>query len=333
MSGKRIVLGIVWIVFILGWVGTVWAGEQWEANSQWSAQNHHTRGLEEFAALVYGRTGGEMEILVHADGGLGFNDSELLQAVRDGQIPLSDMLVSRIAGDEPLFDLVTVPFLVQGFEEGRILTDTARSYFDTAATERWNQKILYIAPWPAAGLWTRDPVTDIDDMRSLRTRTYDENGLHFMESLGAEAFLLPAGEVGPALAEGLIDSVLTSTPTAVENRYWDALRYFLRIEVTMAVNMVTVNLEAFSRLSPDLQQVLIETGREMENRLWGLVAQLDRDQEKVANEHGIQSLPVSEELLAELRSLTEDIRSDWLASAPIEAREIYDRFIEAVGRH
>ena len=147
----------------------------WNANSVWPPKNHHSVGLTEFAEKVKTATTGELELMVSSGGALGYKGPELLKVVRDGLVPISDMLISGVAGDEKIFQISTLPFLVRDFDELRLLTNIARPYYDKAAA-KWNQKILYIAPWPGAGLWTK---RGHDARRSHRaeSRVRDDGGL------------------------------------------------------------------------------------------------------------------------------------------------------------
>ncbi len=305
---------------------------KWIANSVWPPENHQSVGLKDFAEKAKEATNGKVEISVQTGGALGYKGPELLKVVRDGLVPVSDMLTSGVAGDEKIFGVVTLPFLIQDFEEGKILNDIARPYFDQVAEEKWNQKILYIAPWPAAGLWSKEEVKAVADMEGLKTRTYDKNGALVVEATGGTPYPLPFSEVYSSLATGVIDSVLTSTPTAVDAKFWEVLNYYAPINVTMATDMVTVNLDAFNKLDQESQEALINAGKEMEEEMWAKVAQLDKDKEALCNEEGITTVKPGQEYLNELAAVTEDIRQEWLQDAPPEAKEIVDKFKQEVGR-
>ena len=303
----------------------------WNANSVWPPNNHHTIGLEEFAAKVKAATGGEMEVVVNAGGALGYKGPELLKAVRDGLVPLSDMLISGVAGDEKIFQIVTLPFLVLDFDEARLLNETARPYFDKMAA-KWGQKILYIAPWPGAGLWTKRKITSVEEMKGLKTRTYDKNGALVVEATGGTPYALPFSEVYSSLATGLIDSVITSTPTGVDGKFWEVLKYYQPLNITVATDMVNVNLRAFNKLDKKTQDALVQAGKEMEAAMWKKVAELDKEKEAICNQNGIESVPVSKDLLKALSKVTEGIRNEWLKDAPADARKIYDEFMKKVQR-
>jgi len=305
---------------------------KWTANSVWPPENHHSVGLKKFAEKVKKATDGKVQIEVQTGGALGYKGPELLKVVRDGLVPVSDMLTSGVAGDEKIFGVVTLPFLVQSFEEGKILSDIARPYFDKVCEEKWNQKILYIAPWPAAGLWSKEKVQSVEDMKGLKTRTYDKNGALVVEATGGTPYPLPFSEVYSALSTGVIDSVITSTPTAVDASFWEVLNYYAPISITMATDLVTVNLDAFNKLDKETQEALIQAGKEMEEEMWEMVEKLDKEKEALCNEKGIETIEPSAEFMNELSNITKEIRNEWLKDAPPEAKEIVEKFKEKVGR-
>jgi len=305
---------------------------EWVANAVYPEGNHTADALIELADKVEEATDGKVHLDVMAGGALGYEGPELLTAVRDNAVPVSDILTSGVAGDEPLFELVTLPFLVQSFEEGEILKDISRPYFDEVAQEKWNQKILYIVPWPIAGFWTQNKIESVDDMQGLKMRTYDKNGALVVEAGGGTPHPLPFSEVYSSLSTGVIDSVLTSSPTAVDAKFWEVLDYFSPVNVTMATSFVSVNLDEFNKLDEATQEAVLQAAQEIEDKVWGEVPQLDADQVAISNENGIETVEPTEEFMQDLTDMTEDIRAEWLETAPEEAQEILDQFYEEVGR-
>jgi len=305
---------------------------EWIANSVWPQNNHHSVGLNEFAEKLSDGTDGRVQLNVQVGGALGYDGPELLRAVRDNLVPISDMLSSGVAGDEQIFEIVTLPFLVLDFDEARTLTNIARPYFDEIAESKWNQKILYVAPWPAAGIWSQREINSMEDMEGLRTRTYDRNGALVMEAVGATPYPLPFSEVYSSLATGVIDSVLTSSPTAVDASFWEVLDYFAPLSVTTATNMVTINLDEFNKLDSATQETVLSIAAEMEETMWANVAALDEEMRGIANENGIETLEPDAEFLSNLSDVTEEIRAEWLEEAPPEAQEILDEFYATIDR-
>ncbi len=302
----------------------------WNVHSGWPAKNNHSIGLEEFAKKVNVATKGDLELVVQCLS-LGYKGPELLKVVRDGLVPVSDILISNVAGDEKLFQIVTLPFLVRNFDELHTLLDISRPYFDKAA-QKWGQKILYTAPWPGAGLWTKKKITTLADMKGLKTRTYDKNGALVMEAVGAVPLNLPFSEVYTSLQTGVIDSVMTSSPTAVDAKFWEVLKYFEPFNITIATNMVTVNQKAFDKLPKAQQDALVKAGREMEKSMWANVKKWDGDMVAISKKNGIVMIPPSKTIIADLEKITENIRAEWLKSAPPDAQKIYAEFKRKVKR-
>jgi TRAP-type C4-dicarboxylate transport system substrate-binding protein len=236
-----------------------------------------------------------------------------------------------VAGDEKIFRISTLPFLVRDFEELRLLVDIARPYYDRAAA-KWNQKILYIAPWPGSGLWTKKKITTVADLRGLRTRVYDINGAFVMEAVGATPLVVPFRDLQTFMQKGFIDSVMTSTPTAVDARFWEMLKYFAPLNIAFATNMVTVNLNAFNQLPRAQQEVLVKLGREQEEAAWKAVRKWDSDMETIINRNGIETVKPSKQFTEDLEKISEDIWADWLRTATPEGRKIYEEFRNRVKR-
>jgi TRAP-type transport system periplasmic protein len=329
---KKVSFSMTAVLLVLFFFTTgAWAKTTWNANSVWPPNNHQTIALEEFAAKVKDLTGGELEIIVNSGGALGYKGPELLKVVRDGLVPLSDILISGVAGDEKIFQLVTLPFLALNFEEAKLLNDLARPYFDKAA-EKWGQKILYISPWPGAGLWTKRKVSAVAEMKGLKTRTYDKNGAYVVEATGGTPLSLPFSEVYSALATGVIDSVITSTPTAVDAKFWEVLKYYQPLNITIATDMVNVNLRDFKKLDKKTQDALVKAGQEMEAAMWNKVKLLDQEKEALCNQNGIESVAVPKEFANDLAKITEQIRADWLKDAPADAKAIYEEYLKKVNR-
>lgn len=329
---KKIFLACMTALLTTGlFMGAAMAQTTWNANIAWPPKNHHSQAMIEFADQVKKATNGELEIIVNLGGALGYKGPELLKAVRDGLLPVSDMVISAVAGDAKIFQIVTLPFLCRDLEDAKRLTQIARPYFDKAAA-KWNQKILYIAPWPPTGLWSKDTILKIKDIEGHKVRTYDKNGALLIKNLGATPYALPFSEVYSSLATGLIDSVITSTTTAVDGKFWEVLNNFERFNITIATNMVNVNLRAFNKLDKKSQDALIAAGKAMEEKIWGKVAALDKEKEALCNKKGITSVPVSPEILKNLKKASMPIHKEWLKDAPADAVKIYHEFTEQSGK-
>lgn len=92
------------------------------------------------------------------------------------------------------------------------------------------------------------------------------------------------------------------------------------------------NLDQFNKLDQETQEAIIQAAKDVEAEIWENVPEFDKDMEAIVNENGITTVPPSEELLSDLQQVTEEIRQNWLDTAPAEAREIIEKYNKAVGR-
>ncbi|MCL6448164.1 MAG: TRAP transporter substrate-binding protein [Armatimonadetes bacterium] len=302
------------------------------ANSVWPAENLQCVALQNFADRVYKETNGKVQITVNSGGALGYKGPELLKAVRDGLVPISSMVITQAAGDEKLFDLISLPFLTRNQDEAKKLSNIARPYFDKVCEEKWNQKILFMSPWPPAALWTQKKVESVDDMKGLKVRTYDKNGALVVEATGGTPYPLPFSEVYTALATGTINSVITSTTTAVDGKFWEVLKYHAPIAITTTLELFTINLNEFNKLDKETQNTMLKIGKEIEAEMWVKIAKEDEDKQKLCNDKGITTIKPSDKFMSDLSAITKNIREEWLKTAPPEAKEIIEKFNKEVGR-
>lgn len=302
------------------------------AYSKWPDDNYVSEGMKEFASKVEESSDGKLTLDVQTGGSLGYEGPELLTAVRDNLVPISDVFSSDVAGDEPLVNITTLPFIMKDFDEAETFYEIARPYFEEVYEDKWNQKILYGTPWPYAGFWTQNKVQTSSDAEGLKMRTYDDNGAKIVTEMGGSPQPLPFSEVYSSLSTGLIDSVLTSSPTAVDGKFWEVLDYHVPTNVTAGHGIVTMNLDEFNKLDDDTQNAVVKAGEEMDDYMWNKVRELDEEMLAKVEEEGITIVEPSEEFMDQLRGIGEDITESWLKDAPPEANEIMEEYNEEIGK-
>ncbi len=303
------------------------------ANSVWPEDNHQTRALYELSERLQAATDGRVGFNIQSGGALGYTDPELITGVRDGIVPVSTIMASGAAGEEPLLDVTTLPFLLRDYDEARLFYDTYKPYFNEILEDKWNQKLLLVSPWPGAGIWTQHPVESVDDMVGLETRTYDRNGALVMEAAGGTPHPLPFSEVYSSLATGVIDSVITSTPTAVDAKFWEVLDYYTPMFMTLGMEMFVINMDEFNAMDSGTQETLLSVAAELEDDLWNNIAEIDRENEQICVDNGIEVVEPPDQYFEDIAAVTSEIREEWLQEqAPPEAQQIVDEFNEKVGR-
>lgn len=296
-----------------------------DCNAIYPASNFHTQGAENFAKKVKEYTDGSVLITVHPGGSLGFKGPELLKSVKDGTLPMSDILMGVVSGSDEIFGLTTMPLLVNSYEEAMNFYEVAKPYYEKACA-RWNQKLLYAAPWPRSGLHTKKPIEKLADLEGLKIRTYDKNGAEFLQRAGASPQSLPWGEVYTALSTGLIEAVLTSATSGKDGKFWEVLNHFTKINYSYPLNMMTINLDYWNSLTPEQQEAVLKAAGEIEKAQWAASEQSVVDSIAALKENGMVVSEMTPELAESLQKIAKEMREETKAQAGEDFKAVLDAY-------
>ena len=185
------------------------AGEKWDMPMAYNDGNFHTKNGKLFAEAVSTCTGGELEITVHGGGSL-FKGNEIKRAVQTGQAPIGERLLSAHANENAVFGYDSVPFMATSFEASEKLKMAAQDTL-SGVLEKQNLVMLYSVPWPPQGLYFKQDINSIADMKGIKFRAYNAATSRLAELSGMLPVQIEAAELVQALATGVADSFISST--------------------------------------------------------------------------------------------------------------------------
>lgn len=271
----------------------------WDMSIVWPETNFHTQNAIAFAEAVSDVTDGAVEITVHPGGALGIRGPEGMAAVRDGIVPIADVLLNQQVGEAPVLGIETLPFMAPTIPQLALLHKFYRPVLDDVAASM-NQKVLYVVPWPGQAVYSPNQINTIADLSGLPIRVVDANGTDFFGALGAVPVQMPWGEVVPSLAAGTIRGVTTSSSSGVDGSFWEFMDHMSTFNWQSSSNAVTVNLDAWNALSPEHQEAIERLANQMEGQFW--LNSVAEDAKKIAalQENGMTISTPSPELRAAL---------------------------------
>lgn len=309
----------------------VHAETNWDLPLAWPAGNFHVKNAGVFAEKVAEVTGGEVKITVHPGGSLGFKGPEMLKSIRDGLVPIGDVLLNQQVGEAPFLGIELVPYLASGYEEIAALHEFSRPVYEDIAAE-FNQKILYMVPWPGQAVYSKNEIVTLDDIQGLKLRVVDKNGLDYMNALGGAPRQLPWGEVVPALASGAIEGVTTSSSSGVDGKFWEFLGFMNRFNWQSASNMMNVNLDAWNALSPEHQAAIEDLAAELEGQFWDVSREEDETKLKTLAENGVKITEPTPELREKLLETAKPMWQAFIDEAGPKAEAVVTAYREKMGK-
>jgi TRAP-type C4-dicarboxylate transport system substrate-binding protein len=302
------------------------AAETWDLANEYNATSIHAEGDIFFAEQLAEKSGGEIEIVHHFGGALGYKSLDQFDAVGDGAIPIADTYVGPLGGIDPMFLLPSLPFLAKTAAEAQTLYEVAKPYYDEIFAAS-NQKLLYSSPWPPSGIWAKKPVASIADLAGLKIRTYDANGTITLKAAGAAPIQLSWADVVPQLSTGGIDAVLTSAESGANAKFWEHLSDFTEINYAMPLNMLHINLDVFNGLSPELQQAVLDSAEATSARNWqAVLTRVEENYAEMASNGVTVVSDVPEDYLAALNEAGREALDDWLAKTGDKGKAIIEAY-------
>ena len=312
---RNIAVGVVATAILTLGTASTMAQTKWDLSTVWPDGNFHTQNAMRFADEVKKATHGGVEITVKAGGQLGFKGPEHLRAVRDGLVPMADVLNIQQIGDEPILGTEGIPFLVGSPDELKVLHKYLRPVYEQVAA-RNNQKIIYMVPWPTQYLHLKIKVDSLDGLKGIKIRVPDKGAADMLTAVGMAPVLIPWGETIPALASGAVSGVSTSAVSGVDGKFWEFLKYSYPTNHVWSCQIMTVNLDAWKKLKVEEQTAIEELGKKLEPEFWAASLKADTDSVARLKEGGMEVANIPPAMMKDFRAKTEPLLGEFLKKVP-----------------
>lgn len=297
------------------------AGSKLALATIWPDGNFHTINARQFAEGVKKATAGAVEIDVKSGGELSFTGPEHLRAVRDGLVPMADILDSQQVGDHPIMGVEGLPFLCASTDELKVLHKHLRPEFEKVALKN-NQTILYMVPWPAQYLHLTVKAQSVDDLKAVKVRVPDKSAHDMCSAIGMAPALIPWGETIAALSSGAVSGASTSAVSGVDGKFWEFLKFFHAINHAWSSQLVTINNDSWKKISPANRKVIVDLAAKLEPAFWERSMQADKDSARKLRDAGMQMVVVPEPMMAGLRKRTAPLVADYCERVPTADKPI-----------
>ncbi len=219
----------------------------WRMPSEYPPSTMPGEGLAAFARLAAERSGGRLAVVPSFDATAGLRSAAMIGAVEAGTVEAADAFTGPLAAVDPVFALSSLPFLATSIEDARALAAIARPAYARALAAH-GQRLLYVTPWAPSGIWSRQALNDVADLKSLRIRTYDAISTTVLAAAGAQAVNLSQADAIPQVKAGAVDAMLSSGDGGVGRRLWEQLPHFTAVQYAMPISIAVVSLRAYEAL-------------------------------------------------------------------------------------
>ena len=298
--------------------------ETWDMPTPYGDSVFHTQNVMQFAEDVAEATDGELEITVHSAGSL-FAHPEIKDSVRRGLAPIGETLMSRLANEDPIFGIDSIPFLAASYEDAGKLWEASRPVVEEKLAEQ-GLTLLYAVPWPGQSLYTQEEVESTDDLEGEAFRAYNTATERLAQLMGAVPTQIETGDIPTAFSTGRVDAMITSPSTGVSSQAWDFVSVYTDLQAWLPKNMIIVNTRAFEALPDEVQTAVMEAAASAETRGWEMSSAETADQIATLKENGMTVTTPSDTLSEELAEIGDTMTQEWLDEAGEEGQAVIDAY-------
>jgi TRAP-type transport system periplasmic protein len=301
--------------------GPAQSAQTWKLATGYRAESFHGRNLAEFAQEIERATQGQLKIELHPNNSL-VKLADMRAAVQEARVQAGESIMSGLVKDMPVAGADSVPFVVSTYADARRLWDLQKPHMERAMAEQ-GLKALYAVPWPPQGLYSKKPIASAQDFKGTSMRTYNATTQRIAELLGAKGVDVPMVDVGKALKEGRIDSMITSAVTGVENKVWGDIKHYYELNAWFPKNIIYVNAKAFAALPKSSQDAVMQAATSAEQRGWRMSEEAASASVQELRNNGVKIDRIPRELEVTIRRLGERFSREWVASVGHDASAIF----------
>jgi TRAP-type transport system periplasmic protein len=302
----------------------VQAQTKWDMPTPYSDGEFHTRNVRTFVEDVKKATDGKLEINVHSNGSL-IKHPDILRAVSTGQVNIAEFLLGQFGNEEPVFNADNVPFLAAGYDAAWKLYEAQKPVLEKKLQGR-SLQLLYSVAWPGQGIYTRDALKSVGDLKGTKFRTYSPMTARLAELLGASPTVIQVPEVPQMFATGAVHAMITSSATGTSTKAWEFVKNYYNTSAFHPKNVVVVNQRAYSRLPKDQQQALTKAAAAAEKRGWDMSREREREANATLEKNGMTVHQPDAGMKAAFAKVGDQILAEWLKAAGADGEAIVKRY-------
>ena len=209
-----------------------------------------------------------VSLTTHNQMNLGVGD--VFRLLGDGVYDVAMTVADYAVADAPELEGLDVPLVALTADEARAMVDAARPMVDDIYANRFNSKVLAIAPYPPQVVFCNAEVSELADLEGLKVRASGRMTAKFLEALGAEGVNVGFSEVPGALQKGVVDCAVTGAGSGYSAGWWEVSTHLMAIPLGGWDSVVTaMNMDRWNSLDAATQELITtQIKSEFEDPAW-----------------------------------------------------------------
>ena len=276
-------------------------------------------GLEEFKKQVEEKSNGRIEVEIHANGGLGGNEDELVQKMATGTVDIIIAAPSFMAQSVKEADILSLPYLFSDVAHWeRVMDGEPGQEMSRLAEEKSGLfKVLGYFKDGVRNMYTIKPVEGLEDMKDLKFRIQNSpTQIAFWSELGVQPTFIAFNEIYQALQNGVIDGAENSFAQIAQQKHYEVCKNITLTEHDVATRFFLISQAKYYQLPDDLKATIDEAAIEAVKAQRKVDLELDTKYMQEMKDAGVNFIAIDKEPLI---SMTDKVRVDAAKEMGLEA--------------
>jgi len=245
--------------------------------------------------------------------------------VQGNQAQAGEFLLVNFANEWPGYGIDGLPFLADSYAAAAKLYAAQKPALEKKLDSQ-GMKLLYTVPWPPQGIFTKQPIKSVAELKGVKWRAYSPATARIAELIGAQPVTVQQAELSQAMATGVVEAYMSSGSTGYDTKTYEYIKYFVDVQAWLPKNAVVVNKKAFAALSADEQAAVTTAAAEAEKRGWALSETKNKEYLELLKKNGMEIVTPTPELKAELKKVGDTMLQEWLKAAGDDGQAMVDAY-------
>lgn len=213
------------------------------------------------------KTNGEVTVKAFYAGALSSNERELAEMAQSGAVDMANAATTYILGWAPSAKVFDLPYLYEGVDHYKAVVQGEVGDFIKDEVEGAGVKVIsYVLPGIRSIFNNERPIHTLEDAEGLKIRSMQSPVyIEMFKNMGMLPTPMPASELYTALQLGTVDAGENDPASVVSWGWKDVIKYYSLDRHSIAVVVILMNKAKFDSFPPEIQQAILEAGKEAEN--------------------------------------------------------------------
>lgn len=288
---------------------------------EWKGWNIHvpdypnTVAMDKFAELLDERSEGRITLKMFHSGVLG-SQPDAIEQVRIGGLAVGNFNLGPIGPIAPEANVVSLPFIFKDVEHmHRALDGEAGDLISAGMAEKGMVALAWYDAGARSFYNTQKPVNTPADIEGMKVRVMN-NDLYsgMISAMGGNPSPMAFAEVYQSLKTGVVDGAENNWPSYESTGHYEVAGYYSLSQHLIIPECLCINVDAFTSLSEEDQELVSTAAREsadLQRELW---AEREKASQAKVIEAGVEFNEIPDK--SEFQAAMEPVYDTYLSDNP-----------------